>query len=292
MSFDPHSTPPLLFPTPPSSTSPTLYGSCSTSFQSRTCADPHGLRGDDFAESEPRTIYEPKMVGDKAVVEIFNPMVTEQERAHSTEDHKHYSTEESQIPQIEGKFSLPYNQSILSSTQDSMESLATPQEAGLDDEQIRSLLASPRYLPEREASAKRSHIYHSGGEGLLSSSSQILNFFGTGKHVAWLSHQKRLGQDEFSERHQPGEVLRTNESVFRDANPASVAKSLLEGNRDHLLTQARSELMRQEHKVDSLSNCINELQQQAYAQRLDLENAHHGYVESRREQVRLPEELL
>ena len=54
-------------------------------------------------------------------------------------------------------------------------------------------------------------------------------------------------------------------------------KSLLEGNGDHLLTQARSELMKQEHKVESLTNCTDELQQQAYAQRVDLEIAHHGY---------------
>ena len=31
----------------------------------------------------------------------------------------------------------------------------------------------------------------------MSSLSQGLNFTGTGKPVAWLSHQKRLGQDEF-----------------------------------------------------------------------------------------------
>ena len=43
--------------------------------------------------------------------------------------------------------------------------------------------------------------------------------------------------------------------------------------------------------MESLNNCINELQQQAYAQRLNLENAHHGYVESRREQLRLQEEF-
>ena len=102
---------------------------------------------------------------------------------------------------------------------------------------------------------------------------------------------ERSGQDEFSEREQLADIVRGNESIFRDANPANVAKSLLEGNRDHLLTQPRSELMKQEHKVESLNNCIYELQQQAYVQRLDLENAHHGYVESRREQVRLQEEL-
>ena len=151
---------------------------------------------------------------------------------------------------------------------------------------------SPRYLPEQDAFAERSQIYHSEREGLLSSSSQSLNFIGTGKPVAWLSHLKRLGQDEFSEREQPADVSRSNESVFRDANPANVVKSLLEGNRVHLLTQARSELMKQEDEVESLNNCINECQQQAYAQRLDLENAHHGYIEYRREHVRLPEELV
>ena len=48
---------------------------------------------------------------------------------------------------------------------------------------------------------------------------------------------------------------------------------------------------KQEHKVKSLNNCINELQQQTYAQRLELQDAQHGYTESRREQVRLQEEL-
>ena len=100
-----------------------------------------------------------------------------------------------------------------------------------------------------------------------------------------------MGRDDFSEREQPADVLRANESVFRDAKPANVAKSLLEGNRDHLLSQARAEMMKQEHNLKSLKNCISELQQQACAQRLHLENTHHGYVESRREQVRLQEEL-
>ena len=50
--------------------------------------------------------------------------------------------------------------------------------------------------------------------------------------------------------------------------------------------------MKQEHKVESLNNCNNELQQQAYAQRLELEEAHHGYIESRQEHVRLQEELV
>ena len=63
-----------------SSISPTLSGSCSTSFQPRTCADPHGLGGDGFTESDPLTGYEPKTIGaktigDKMVGDIFNPIV-------------------------------------------------------------------------------------------------------------------------------------------------------------------------------------------------------------------------
>ena len=44
-------------------------------------------------------------------------------------------------------------------------------------------------------------------------------------------------------------------------------------NRDHLLTHTRSELVKQEHKVGSLNTCTCELQQQTYAQRLELEDA-------------------
>ena len=81
--------------------------------------------------------------------------------------------------------------------------------------------------------------------------------------------RKDWDKTTFQKREQPADVLRGIESVFRDANPANFAKSLLERNRDHLLTQARSELMKQEHSVES--------------QRLDLENVHLGYIESRRE---------
>ena len=58
--------------------------------------------------------------------------------------------------------------------------------------------------------------------------------------------------------------------------------SLLEGDKDHLLNQARSELMKQEHQVGSLNSCINELQQQAHVQRQS-----QIFFESRREQSRL-----
>ena len=49
--------------------------------------------------------------------------------------------------------------------------------------------------------------------------------------------------------------------------------------------------MKQEHQMGSLNNCINELQQQAYSNRLELQDAHHAFFESRREQSRMQEEL-
>ena len=92
-----------------------------------------------------------------------------------------------------------------------------------------------------------------------------------------------------SRSNEPGNQFEN--SMFKFTDPSNVGRSLLEGNKDHLLSQARSELMKQEHQVGALHNCIGELQQQAYAQRLELQVAQLGYLESRREQVRLQEEL-
>ena len=47
--------------------------------------------------------------------------------------------------------------------------------------------------------------------------------------------------------------------------------------------------MKQDHRVGSLNSCIDELQQQAYAQKLELQDAHHGFFEPRKEQSRLQE---
>ena len=94
----------------------------------------------------------------------------------------------------------------------------------------------------------------------------------------------------FPLRHQ--QVFGSDEPFVRFSNPANVAISFLDGNRDHLLDEARSELMRQECKVETLNICIGEIQRQTYSQRLELEDVHFGYEESRREQCRLQEELV
>ena len=43
-----------------------------------------------------------------------------------------------------------------------------------------------------------------------------------------------------------------------------------DGNKDHLLNQARSEIVKQEHQVESLNRCIDELQQQALCTRIGI----------------------
>ena len=88
---------------------------------------------------------------------------------------------------------------------------------------------------------------------------------------------------------EPGNQFKS--SVFKHADPSTLGRSLLESNKYHLLSQARSEIMKQEHQVESLNNCISELQQQMYAQRLALQDTQHGFFESRREQGRPQEEL-
>ena len=81
-------------------------------------------------------------------------------------------------------------------------------------------------------------------------------------------------------------------SFCKHADPSDLRRSLVEGNKEFLLSQAGSELVRQEHQVGSFNNCISELQQQACAQRLEVQDAQHGYIESRREHVRLQEKLV
>ena len=131
-------------------------------------------------------------------------------------------------------------------------------------------------IQERGASAKRAQAGHSRRESLTSSSFQDPS-------ATWKPAMFSSGSQEEGNQFQS--------SIFKNADPSNLGRSLLEGNKDHLLSQARSEIMRREHQVGSLNDCISELQQQAYAQRLDLDNAQHGNIESRREQGRLQEEL-
>ena len=86
-------------------------------------------------------------------------------------------------------------------------------------------------------------------ENWMSSSSQ--DPISTGRPGALLfSSKNRLNPETFSDRedfslrHQ--QVLGNNESLFRFSNPETSVKSILEGHRDHMLAEAKSEIMKQE----------------------------------------------
>ena len=83
-----------------------------------------------------------------------------------------------------------------------------------------------------------------------------------------------------SESGEPRNLIKS--SINKNANPSNLGRYLLEGNKDHLLSQARSDLTKQEPQVESPNKGISELQRQAEAQRLELQDAQYGYVESRR----------
>ena len=128
-------------------------------------------------------------------------------------------------------------------------------------------------VQEREVSAKRTQADRRE-ESLMSHSSKGPK--ASGKPDALFSSEQ-------------GNLIRS--SVIRSADPSKLRGSLHECNKDHLLNQARSDLMKQELHVESLNKCISELQRKTEEQRLALEDAQYGVVESRREQVRLLGEL-
>ena len=74
-------------------------------------------------------------------------------------------------------------------------------------------------------------------------------------------------------------------SVFGNANPSHLSGTLLEGNKDHLLNQARSDPARRELHVESLNECIDDVQRRTEARNRALQDVQNEFVESRREQT-------
>ena len=71
-------------------------------------------------------------------------------------------------------------------------------------------------------------------------------------------------------------------NLIRSSNPSNLRGSLLQGNKDHLLNQGMI------RPGEARTSCQI---RQTEAQRLALQDAENGFVESRREQVRLQEDL-
>ena len=115
----------------------------------------------------------------------------------------------------------------MTSTYDSAESIATPPlDSDLDDEQIRSMLASPLYLQEREASADRSRVYHSYNESSVSSSSHFRA--SAGRFAAVFSHIRKSSQESHSDRDGISSAHRAfrgeNEALSKLSDPEEAAR--------------------------------------------------------------------
>ena len=123
----------------------------------------------------------------------------------------------------------------------------------LEDGELRKMLASPLYLQgrgdyassrgkteavrtqEREASAQRTQAGHSGRESFLMSSSS-----------RWLRARGKPDAMFSSGSQEPGNQLK---SIYKHVDPWNLGRYILEGNKDHVLSQG-SELMKQDTKLD------------------------------------------
>ena len=182
-----------------------------------------------------------------------------------------------------------YFHSQMHSDYDSAESIA---DSDLEDGELRKMLASPLYMQSWEdCESSRMPIAPAWLAALLQRRGASAKAYSS-----WC--RKRLDVKFVSGAECNGETCCNTLTRKRrarkplHADPSNLERSLLEGNKDHLLSQDKTELMRQEHQVGSLNNWISELQQQGYGQRLELQDAQNGHTESRREQVRLQENYL
>ena len=67
---------------------------------------------------------------------------------------------------------LSYSQSLIHSAYDSAESIATPPDSDLEDEQLRKMKASPLYIREREKNEGQARACHFERESLMIHSSR------------------------------------------------------------------------------------------------------------------------
>ena len=66
-----------------------------------------------------------------------------------------------------------------------------------------------------------------------------------------MSNQETFSdREDFSKGLQ--QVLGNNEPLFRLSHPENSVQSLLEGHRDHMLAEAKSEILKQECKVEAM----------------------------------------
>ena len=73
---------------------------------------------------------------------------------------------------------LSYSQSLIHSAYDSAESIATPPDSDLEDEQLRKMLASPLFSHGREENEGQPRAYHTERKSMISILLTILKYQG------------------------------------------------------------------------------------------------------------------
>ena len=126
---------------------------------------------------------------------------------------------------------------------ESVESIA---DSDLEDGELQKLLTSPLYA--QRASGKPDAIVVQEREVSAQTTHSSEDHRASGKPAVFLSPKRN------EQRRQMWS------SVFGNANLSNLSGTLLEGNKDHLLSQARSDQAKKELHVESLSKCIGDLQ--------------------------------
>ena len=76
-----------------------------------------------------------------------------------------------------------------------------------------------------------------------------------------------------------------------DSDSENDTRSILEEQGDHLFSEDRSEVLKQEFGADFLDCSIRELQRQTHSSRMEIDHTNFGYETSQREKVKLHEEV-
>ena len=156
-----------------------------------------------------------------------------------------------------GVKSQSYHQSQMHSDDDPAESIVG---SDLEDGQLRKMLASPLYIQGKEENSEPSRAPEASGKP------EAMEMQERGASAQRTQEERARCQVHLKRLKFQGN-LRHCCQFSNTLIHQNFGRSLLERNQDHLLGQARSELMKQEHQMGSLNSCIDELQQLACAKR-------------------------
>ena len=157
------------------------------------------------------------------------------------------------------------------------ESMGSTADSDLEDGELQKLLASPLYAERASGKPDAMVVQQREASAQMSHSSE--DHRASGKPAALFSPKRNEQRNQMCS------------SVFGKANLSNLSGTLLEGNKDHLLSQARSDLAKRELHFETLSKCIGDPQKRTEAHSRAPQDVQNELVESRREQTRLQQDL-